>query len=131
MLKGIIINNIAILNLVINILRNVSRIFALSGSYMDLKKALVSVLAIFSSQITRAGENYIVVQVHNLDEHGISAQVVREEFYNRYQVNIDWNEYLKVSKEDEGKDIRFETYDRFSTIVSIARAHGVGNKGFK
>lgn len=95
---------------------------------MNLKSVLVSIMAILSSQITQAGESHLIVPVSDLEDLGISAKAIQEEFYNRHQVNIDWDEYLKVSKENEGKEIRFETYDNFSTIVPIARAHGTFNK---
>lgn len=96
---------------------------------MNFKSALISSLAIISSQLSHAGESFVIVPVCELEEYGISPNVIQEEFYNRYQVNINWDEYLKVSTVDEGKEIRFEKYDDASTSVSIDNARGVFNKG--
>jgi hypothetical protein len=95
---------------------------------MNVKKTLLSGIVIISSQLARASQVEMILPLSELEKHGISPSVVQEEFYNLYQINLNWNEYLKVSKEDEGKNIRFETYDHFSTVVSIASAHGVCNK---
>jgi hypothetical protein len=95
---------------------------------MKVNKTLLSSIIAISSQLSHAGQTDVVITLAELEKHGISPILVQEEFFNLYQINLNWNEYLKVSKEDEGKNIRFETYDHYSTVVTIDSAHGVCNK---
>ena len=95
---------------------------------MNVKNTLLSGIVVISSQLSQASQTDMILPLGELGKHGISPKLVQEEFYNLYQINLNWNEYLKVSKEDEGKNIRFETYDHFSTVVTIDSAHGVFNK---
>jgi hypothetical protein len=95
---------------------------------MNVKNTLLSGIVVISSQLSQASQTDMILPLGELEKHGISPKLVQEEFYNLYQINLNWNEYLKVSKEDEGKNIRFETYDHFSTVVTIDCAHGVFNK---
>lgn len=95
---------------------------------MNLKNTLLSGIVVISSQLSHASQADMILPLGELEKHGISPTLVQEEFYNLHQISLNWNEYLKVSKEDEGKNIRFETYDHFSTVVTIDSAHGVCNK---
>jgi hypothetical protein len=95
---------------------------------MKISKTLLSSLVLISSQISRAGTTEINVTLGELEKYGISTTIVQEEFYNHHQISLNWDEYLKVSKDDEGKNIRFETYDQYSTVVAIDGAFGAKNK---
>lgn len=95
---------------------------------MKIKNTLITGLVAISSQLSHASQNDIVVPVSDLENFGISPTIVHQMFFEQYNMSLNWSEYLKVSKEDEGKSIRFETFDHYSTVVPIDSAHGVFNK---
>ncbi len=68
------------------------------------------------------------IALRDLEQYKISPQMIQKVFESQHQININWSEILKVSKENEGKDIRFETYDGHSTTLPIRYILGAYNK---
>ena len=70
----------------------------------------------------------IQIAISDLGQHTIQPAAVREAFAYKHQLALNSNEILKVSKQDEGKKIKFQTYDNYSVIINIDAASMVGNK---
>lgn len=68
------------------------------------------------------------VRVSDLDQNGFNEQLVRDEFRRISGSELTSNEFLKVSAEDEGKELNFETLDHLSFTVPRDSASGVDNK---
>lgn len=68
------------------------------------------------------------IKLKNLNTIGVNPENIFNAFMSQHGVRIELNEVLKVSTEDEGKNIRFESLDHFSVVVPIMSASGPRNK---
>lgn len=76
-------------------------------------------------QHTRAAEPLKVKDLMGLWINGIPFI---EYFYQQTGITLELNETIYANPENEGKDIRYETLDRFSILVPLLDARGVENK---
>lgn len=63
-----------------------------------------------------------------LEKIGINSVLLKNEFLNKQNINLDLNEMIKVSSSDEGNKIKFETLDKISIVVDVYSADGSWNK---
>jgi hypothetical protein len=88
-------------------------------------KTIATVVAI-GAQLSTANATQSTVQ--DLYQLGVNPDYVISAFHESIDIKLNPNEALKVTYEDEGKNIRFETLDNFSLVVPIDDAIGIGNK---
>jgi len=75
-----------------------------------------------------ANTNNQYVNLNYLDNYGTGYSIVVVNEYRKIGRNLDLNELLKVSKNEEASFIRFETLDQISVIVPVYNADGTWNK---
>ena len=92
---------------------------------MKLKHIAVGSALIAGAQSVKADRTFAV---KDLNLNGFLSQVVSEQFSSTYGLNLNPSEFLKVSAEDEGSNIRFETMDHLSVTIDAKSALGIGNK---
>ena len=69
-----------------------------------------------------------IVSVNELEKIGVNSQHVIVLYQVEKGVTLNLNEMIKVSSQDEGKSINFETLDHISIIVSVDNSDGGWNK---
>lgn len=97
---------------------------------MKYSKVVVAGAIVVSSQSGKADES-VLISTNNLVNSGYDEHIVRSIFYYNKGLNLNANDFLKVSAENEGNNIKFETLDQVSIVVPRDLACGVGNKDFK
>jgi hypothetical protein len=81
-----------------------------------------------AAQIAQAS-NEVALPLKDLNQIGVNPEAVEEAYREQANVKIDWNEILKVSADDEGKNINVHTINGISVVVPIYSASGPFNKG--
>lgn len=69
----------------------------------------------------------VTIQVGRLEQIGISSEKVVG-LYKSKGISLNFNELIKVSPKDEGKNINFETWDKISILVPVYQSSGGFNK---
>jgi hypothetical protein len=104
----------------------------LQGIIMNLRKKLISSsIAFIATHFSKAEQVEVVAKLNEIEKFGFSPNYIQEEFLRVHKIELNWDEYLKISREIEGNHVNFKTFDEFSTVVLINDAHGVGNKSFQ
>lgn len=70
-----------------------------------------------------------LLPLNRLPEIGLDPIVVKNIFQNEKNVTLKWDEVLKVSADEEGKEISFDSLDGISIVVPADAALGSPNKG--
>lgn len=81
-----------------------------------------------AAQIAQAS-NEVNLSLKDLSQIGLSPEAIQEAYREQAKVEIDWNEVLKVSADEEGKSINIDTLDGISVVVPIYEASAPFNKG--
>jgi hypothetical protein len=68
-----------------------------------------------------------LIKVGELSISGISQDLVINKFQSE-GINLNQDELLEMSTDEEGKKIKFETMDNISVNIDINSALGIGNK---
>lgn len=87
--------------------------------------ALLGSLNVYSANYTATASS---VTVNDLEKLGFNSALIFQRFLADYQIELDLWEKLKVSVEDEGKKIQFQTFDDLSIDVDIRNAVASWNK---
>lgn len=95
---------------------------------MKYKNIAIAGAIVVGSQSGKSEEN--VISVQSLDKSGFDSMIIKN-LFNKEGIVLCPTDFLKVSVEDEGKNIKFESLDQISIIVPRDFANGVGNKDFK
>lgn len=69
-----------------------------------------------------------LIEVRDLYEAGINQQIIIQNYQQYEGRTLNLNELVKVSPTDEGKNLKFETFDAISIVVPFALATGPFNK---
>lgn len=93
---------------------------------MKYTKAIFTGAVAVTGSTAIAGEKLILAK--ELGLHGLDYQKIAQIYKNHSNINLNPNELLKVTRDEEGKHIRFETLDHLSVVVPIYHARGVANK---
>ncbi|MGE5085444.1 MAG: hypothetical protein ACM3MG_04030 [Bacillota bacterium] len=80
------------------------------------------------TQLAHASETANIA-LKNFNQIGLDPEVIQEIYRKQADVELDWNEVLKVSADEEGKNININTLDGISVVVPIYSAAGPFNKG--
>lgn len=73
-------------------------------------------------------DKQLLILTKDLDRVGVSIEIVQDTYrLNKGRV-LDLNEMVKVSAENEGSEIKFETLDHISITVPVHSAAGSWNK---
>jgi hypothetical protein len=64
----------------------------------------------------------------DLGTHGINSEIIEAAFRNTHGINLNINEILKVSADEEGSNYKFDTLDGISVVVPIIDTKGAANK---
>jgi len=94
---------------------------------MGKRKIGVFGSAVLGMQIGVA-PNETVITVGELDKLGLNKEAVIDQFRHQTGVDLDLNQLIKVNSENEGSELRFETFDSISVVVPIEFARGPYNK---
>ena len=89
-------------------------------------KSIIATSVLLSSQAGSASAESVLLR--DLEQLGIDSAQVKAAFKEQVGINLDINDSMKVSFENEGQSIRFETLDHLSVLVPIMHARGVFNK---
>lgn len=81
-----------------------------------------------ASQIAQAGK-VAQLPVKDLNQVGINPVAIQEAYQEQANVQLNWDEVVKVSADEEGKNINVNTIDGISIVVGIDAASGPFNKG--
>lgn len=89
---------------------------------------VIATIVTLGTQLTTAHATQSAVQ--DLHQLGINPNYVISAFHENVDIRLNPSEALKVTYENEGKNIRFETLDNFSLVVAIGDAIGAFNKDY-
>ena len=92
----------------------------------SLIKCVLSGTVIFGSLFARA-EDY-EMKVRDISDLGIPPQLVTDAFQGIHGICLKQDSSVKVSPNEEGNSIKFETLDHLSIIVPHHTARGSFNK---
>ncbi len=81
-----------------------------------------------AAQIAQAS-NEVNLPLKDLNQVGLNPEVIQEAYRNEAKVEVDWNEVMKVSADEEGKNINVGTLDGISVVVPLHEASAPFNKG--
>lgn len=94
---------------------------------MKLKTKIILLLSSFFGISSKSlADEYVTLS--GLKIIGFNIKNIQKKFARQNGRTIDLNENLKVSSEDEGKQIKFETFDNYSVIVNRINARAPHNK---
>lgn len=68
------------------------------------------------------------VAVKDLNLIGLNSSNIIEEFRNKTGVNLNPDEILRVTEDEEGKNLHLETFDKHSVRIDILKSKGSFNK---
>lgn len=69
-----------------------------------------------------------LISVNDLEKIGINSRQVIVQYQVKKGITLNLNEMIKVSSQDEGKSINFETLDQISVTVLAHDSDGSPNK---
>ena len=90
-------------------------------------KAMLLLTSLFGMSSKSIADDYVTLS--GLNKLGFNIKPIQKKFIKQNGRTIDLNENLKVSSEDEGKQIKFETFDNYSVTVDRINARTPDNKG--
>lgn len=93
---------------------------------MSKIKSIVAGSVLLGSHVGMAQTH--VIPAKDLDKLNIDIHIVSDHFRTQTGVELNSSDVLKVSSENEGKNLRFETLDSISVVVPIEFARGSENK---
>lgn len=88
---------------------------------------VIATTAIIGTQLSIANASN-QIPLKDLNRFGIDSEAVSALFKENINVNLNPNELLKVTYENEGKNIQFETLDNYSVTVAIGDTRTSPNK---
>jgi hypothetical protein len=94
---------------------------------MQNKKTILLAATLLGLHNTESHAEHLFA-AQELVARGFDFEKLAQEFRNQAGVRIEADDRFKVSLEDEGKNIKFETLDRYSIIVPILTARSPYNK---
>lgn len=89
-------------------------------------KVILLLSSLFGISSKSLAEEYVTLS--GLKNLGFNIKHIQKKFTRQNGRTIDLNENLKVSSEDEGKQIKFETFDNYSVTVSRGETRTSWNK---
>lgn len=70
----------------------------------------------------------LLLKVSDLEKFGISSKIVISQYQKKNIRELNLDELIKVSPNEESKNIKFETFDKISVVVPVDIAAGAWNK---
>jgi hypothetical protein len=96
---------------------------------MSKEFKIIATSAILTASFSTANAS-TQISVKDLNKFGLDSALIATAFQDQLQINLNPNELIKVSYDNEGKDIKFETLDHYSVFISApTMSLGAGNKG--
>ncbi|MGZ3800980.1 MAG: hypothetical protein ACXVCR_11675 [Bdellovibrio sp.] len=86
---------------------------------------IIGTVVAANASAANLNEKIALKDIHSL---GINKKLVESAFLQSRGINLNMNEVLKVSIDEEGKNYKFDTLDNISVIVPIESAIAAPNK---
>ncbi|MDZ4662394.1 MAG: hypothetical protein SGJ18_12340 [Pseudomonadota bacterium] len=94
-----------------------------------MQKLILTSAAILANLAQAESIGPLYIDRYNADTYGINFEMVEQAFYNQAKINLNWEDLLSVTADQEGKNIRFSTADSITVTVPVMDLAPAPNKG--